>query len=426
MKKENLKKWFTLFILILGGGTIYKLSSMKDAFYGPMQEAFKVNNGQIGALMSAWGTVGTFGNFIAIYISDRFSKKKLLPLGLIGTGCVGLFMCTFPSYQVLLVCFGLLAVFDTIIYWPVLLKAVRLLGNKDEQGRMFGLLESGRGVVDIVVAFSALGIFAVLGQGITGFRSALLVYSIAPIVIGIISFFLLEDDKVNLTTKNGVTESRNKIALQGVWKAIKSPEIWAVSLNVFVVYCIYIGVSMFIPFLKDVYALPITLVGAYGIINQYGLKIIGGPVGGYLSDKKCKSATKYLRITYAVAAIAMAVVVLLPHESMNVYFGMAITLSFGAIVFSMRSVFFAPVEEVNVPREISGAAMSIISFIGYAPSMFMYAVYGSIIDKFPGLQGYRMIFMIMIALSVVGIVVSTAILKVIKKKNMAQAGGNAA
>ena len=36
MENKNVSKWFKLFVLILGGGTIYKLASLKDAFYVPM------------------------------------------------------------------------------------------------------------------------------------------------------------------------------------------------------------------------------------------------------------------------------------------------------------------------------------------------------------------------------------------------------
>lgn len=416
MDKKNFKKWFTLFILILGGGTIYKLASIKDAFYIPMQEQFGLSHTQIGMAMGLYGTIGTFGYFISIYISDRFSKKKLIPLGLIGTGCVGLYFSTFPGYNGLLVTFALLAVFDTVIYWPVLLKAVRLLGTKNEQGRMFGFLEAGRGVIDTIVAFSALGIFILLGKSANGLRGAIYLYSIAPIVIGIISYFLLDDDIAPEATGKNKNASKNKVALAGVIKALKMPEIWIVSLNIFSVYSIYIGLTYFIPFLKNIYGLPVALVGAYGIVNQYGLKMIGGPLGGLISDKKFKSASKFLRAAFAVAAVVMTVIIFLPHESMNVYSGMSITLGFGAIVFAMRAVFFVPIEEVQVPRDISGAAMSIASFIGYAPYMFMYTYYGSILDKNPGMGGYQKIFATMIAFSLLGIIISSILVKVVKKK----------
>ncbi|AAO35746.1 MFS transporter [Clostridium tetani] len=417
-KKQERMKWIKLIVLILGGGTIFKLSSLKDAFYVPMQEFLNLTHTQIGAAMSVYGMVQTIGNFASIYIADRFSKKKLIPLSLIGVGLIGLYLATFPSYYEILIIWGLFSLFAEVIYWPVLLKAVRLLGNEDEQGRMFGFLEAGRGVVDTIVAFSALGIFALLGKGALALRGSIIFYSIVPIVVGIISYFMLEDDAIKDVDEQGNKISKNKAAFNGVVKAIKTPEIWIVSLTIFSIYSVYCGLTYFIPFLKDIYAMPVTLVGAYGIINQYGLKMVGGPVGGILVDKKFKSATKYLRGALLISALAMTGFILLPHESMNIYVGMALTLGFGAIIFSMRAVFFAPIEEIKVPREISGAAMSIACVLGYSPSMFAYAIYGSMLDRAPGLQGYKHVFMTMIAFSILGFVISTILLKIIKKKNM--------
>jgi DeoR family fructose operon transcriptional repressor len=42
--KINYKKWITLIVLILGGGTIYKLASIKDAFYVPLQTELGLNS----------------------------------------------------------------------------------------------------------------------------------------------------------------------------------------------------------------------------------------------------------------------------------------------------------------------------------------------------------------------------------------------
>jgi predicted MFS family arabinose efflux permease len=415
--KKDFKKWFTLIVLILGGGTIYKLSSLKDAFYIPMQQYFHLTHTQIGIGLSVYGIIQTFGYIFSIYLSDRFSKKVMLPFSLICIGLTGFYLATFPGYQGFLVAFGVLAVFGEVTYWPVLLKTVRLLGNDDEQGRMFGFLEAGRGIVDTIVAFSALGIFSLLGSEGKGFRAAIIFFSIVPIIVGVISYFLLEDDKIREVDENGKKIGKNSAAFSGMLTAIKMPEIWVAAFTVFSVYCVYCGLTYFIPFLNEIYGMPVAFVGAYGIINQYGLKMVGGPIGGFLVDKKVKSAAKYLRGAFVVAAVAMAIFVMLPHESMNVYVGMTLTLSFGAIIFTMRAVFFVPMEEIKVPRELTGAAMSIGSLIGYAPSMFAFTLYGSMLDKTPGIQGYRHVFMTMIGFAVMGILVSSVLIKIIKKKN---------
>ena len=411
-KSANFKKWFTFVVLVIGGGTIFKLSSLKDAFYVPMQEFMGLTHTQIGAALSVYGLVQTIGNFASIYISDRFSKRIMISVSLVGVGLIGIYISTFPGYGGILLAWGLLSFFGEVVYWPVLLKAIRLLGDETEQGRLFGFLEAGRGVVDTIVAFSALGVFALLGKGSIALRGSILFYSGAVILTGIISYFLVEDDKIGA----GKNVNKNKLAWDGVIQAVKTPEIWVVSLTIASIYSVYCGLTYFIPFLKDIYGIPVTLIGAYGIINQYGLKMVGGPVGGLLVDKKFKSATKFLRVALIVAAIAMFGFILLPHETMNVYVGMACTLGFGAIIFSMRAVFFAPIDEIKVPRHISGAAMSIACIFGYSPQMFAFALYGNMLDRNPGMAGYRMVFMTMIGFAILGVVITTILLGMIKKK----------
>ncbi|STM41560.1 major facilitator superfamily protein [Escherichia coli] len=64
------KKWALFSLLTLCGGTIYKLPSLKDAFYIPMQEYFHLTNGQIGNAMSVNSFVTTVG-FFSVYLFCR-------------------------------------------------------------------------------------------------------------------------------------------------------------------------------------------------------------------------------------------------------------------------------------------------------------------------------------------------------------------
>ena len=193
--KKDFKKWGTFGVLVLAGGTIYKLSSLKDAFYVPMQEYFGLTHTQIGMAMSVYAIVQTLGYFVSMYVADRFSRRVLMPLGLIGTGAVGLYLATFPSYVGILASWAAMAFFADLLFWPVLVKSVRLLGDSSEQGRLFGFLEAGRGVVDTIVAFTALGLFINLGSNAASFRIAILFFAIVTIVTGIIVFFTVGDDE---------------------------------------------------------------------------------------------------------------------------------------------------------------------------------------------------------------------------------------
>lgn len=410
------KKWISFGTLMLGAGTIYKLGFLKDAFYAPMQEFMGLSHTQIGAAMSVAGLISTFGFLASIYLTDRISKKIMIPAALIGTALLGLALSTFPSYGVFLAIFCLLAVCADMLFWPTMLKSVRLLGNEQEQGRMFGILEAGRGLVDTITAFCALGIFAAMGSNAAGLKAAILFYSAIPFIIGILTYFLLEPDEIRDTNDKGEKIGKNKAVLEGVKLALKNKNIWLVSLNVFAVYSVYCGITYFIPFLKEAYGLSAVLVGAYGIINQYGLKMLGGPIGGFITDKVLHSSTKFLRIVFLITAVALGLFAVLPHTGMNVYVGMAITLSIGACVFSMRAIFFAPMDEIGVPREITGAAMSLGAFIGYMPGAFLYIVYGGILDRNPGMAGYRMVFMTMAVFAGLGVALSSYILHVIKKQ----------
>lgn len=409
-----MNKWIKLCFLILGGGTIFKLSSMKDVFYVPMQADWGLTNTQIGFGFTIYAAVQTIGLFSSLYIADRFSKKILLPAGLIGVGLCGAYLTTLPPFSGYLIAFGAMAFFGEVVYWPVLLKAVRLLGNRDEQGRMFGFLEAGRGVVDVLIASGALFVFVQFGEGKAGMQAGLVYYTLITIIVGIITYFIVDaDDRATPQDDEDV----NKQIFKGIKNVVKSPNLWLASFCIFFVYSAYCGLTYFIPFLKDIYALPVALVGAYGIINQYGLKMVGGPVGGYLADKISHSPVIYLKWAFLISAVAMLLFIQLPHDSMNVYLGMTATLGFGAIIFSQRAIFFAPMDEIGTPRKFAGSAMAFGCIIGYMPSMFAYTLYGSLLDNFSGIQGYNYVFSVMGAFSLLGFICATLLTRRMKLRN---------
>lgn len=406
-------RWLTFCVLVFSGGIAFKLSSMKDMFYVPMQQFMGLSNTEIGGAMSAYGIVQTIGLIFGVYICDRFSKKYMISFSLIGIALCGVYVSTFPPYWGFLAAFAVMAIFGEVTYWPVLLKAVRLTGDEKTQGRLFGFLEMGRGVIDVIIAGSAIAVFKLMNgeNSPAGLRAGLLFLAACTALAGVLCFFFVPHDEVNDRNKEGKVVGKNAAAFEGMMDAVKSVDVWAVALNGFMVYCVYCGLTYFIPFLNTIYALPATMVGIYGIINQYALKMVGGPVGGFISDKVTKSSAKYIRAAFVVAAAAMVLFLLLPHEAMgakgNWLFGMCCTLLFGAIIFTMRAVFFAPMDEVGVPTRITGSAMSLACLIIYLPNSFAYLMYGSFLDRYPGMTGFRIVFGVMIGCAVVGFFVSS-------------------
>ncbi len=406
------KKWAIFSLLTLCGGTIYKLPSLKDAFYIPMQEFFHLTNGQIGNAMSVNSFVTTIGFFLSIYFADKLPRKYTMSFSLIATGLLGIYLSTMPGYWGILLVWALFGVTCDMLNWPVLLKSISMLGDSSQQGRLFGFFETGRGVVDTVVAFSALGLFAYYGSGLLGFKAGIWFYSGIAILVGIFIPLVLNDsdDKPLVAHADKPKNDSNKMS-----SILKNKTVWMIAFNVFFVYAVYCGLTFFIPFLKNIYALPIALVGAYGIINQYCLKMTGGPIGGLISDKILKSPSKYLCYSFIVSVAVLVLLIILPHEQMPVYLGMVCTLGFGAIVFTQRAVFFAPIGEAKIGEESTGAAMALGSFIGYAPAMFCFSLYGHILDSNPGMLGYKIVFGIMACFAFCGAIVSVALIKNINK-----------
>jgi sugar phosphate permease len=418
-KPVNWSKWIRFALLVMAGGTIYKLANLKDAFYVPMQEAMSLSHTEIGTLLSVNSIVATALFVVGGFLADRFSTRILIPIGLVGTGALGLFLSTFPTFNTLLLVFALLAVCSDCLVWPALLKSIRQLGGSNEQGRLFGLLEGGRGVVDTAVAFSALGIFVMMGSGAGGFRAAVAFYAIIDIAVGVLLFLLLRNQTSEQATEQPAEKKQQKAGLGEIWRAAKLPQLWWVSFTVFMVYVVYCGLTYFIPYLTYVYGLPVALVGAYGIINQYGLKILGGPIGGVLADKVFKGASRYIRLAFLCLIPVVAVLLLLPADPSSQIPAMIVTLLFSLIVFTMRGVFWAPMAEVGIPEETSGTAFGIACLVGYAPGMFAFIVYGSILDANPGAGGYHIVFIVLAALALVGAIVSSGLARVARTQRAA-------
>ena len=410
MSQEKRLRWLRLLVLVLCSGSIYKLANLKDAFYVPMQQFMHLGNTEIGLLLSVNATVSTALFVVGGYLADRFPSRIPITLGLLGAGLAGIYLSTLPPYSHMLVVFGFLAFCADCLCWPALLKAIRQAGEEGEQGWMFGFFEGGRGLADTLVALLALGLFVALGSGEQGFRAAILLFALIDIAVGVMSFIVLREPAA---VDAGPDHARDTVGLAGLREALAMPAVWLVSLNVFMVYVVYCGLIFFVPYLRDEYGMSMGMAGVYGIANQYALKILGGPLGGYLADRRFGSATAFMRVAFLVLVPAMLLVLVLPQGTHWVGVGMVATLAFSLVVFSMRGVFWAPMQEVRVPSAISGSAFGIGCLIGYSPGMFAYAGYGAILDRVPGAAGYRLVFGTMLVLSLVGFGVATLLSKAV-------------
>ncbi len=404
MKSKNkINKKIIFIVLTLATGMIYKLPYIQDVFYVPIQKSLNLTHTQLGNILSIAGIFSTFGFLASIYFIDKISKRILIPCALIGIGITGIYLSTLPGYYALILIWILFALFSDMLYWPVVVKSVKDLGSDNEQGRIFGFFEAGRGLFDTIIVFIGIVIFSIFDS----LKCVILFYSVVSIIIGIIAFIVLGKDE----PKTMNNESKLSVPLE----VIKSKEVLLISGNIFCAYAIYCGITYMMPFLQNTYGVSVLLIGVFGMINQYGIKMLAGPIGGYIADKKFKSTSKYFAFCFISIIVSTLLMIILSDKEFSVVVGFIFVVIFSILVNSMKALLFAPMQEVGIDKEISGGAISLASFIGYSPLIFCYSLYGSILDKFDGLLGYRILFSIIIGFGIMGLLINKKLRYLISK-----------
>ena len=399
MKSNNKKNLLIFIVLTMSTGVIYKLPYIQDVFYVPLQESLNLTHSQLGNILSVAGFFSVFGFLGSIYFIDRVSKKVLIPCGLIGVGITGIYLSTFPGYLSLIFIWIFFALFGDMLYWPILVKCIKDLGSENQQGRIFGFFEAGRGLFDTIVVLMALYLFSQTNS----LKNVILFYSIISLIMGIFAFLLLDKGEIKYVKK----EKQKNIWLE----VIKSKKVWLVAGNVFCSYSIYCALTYMMPFLQNEHNVSAVLIGVYGMLNQYGIKMMAGPFGGYLADKKFKSPSKYFRFSFISIIFIMIFMIIFSKGMLSINVGFILIIAFAALVNSMKALLFAPMQEVGIKDEISGAAISLVSFVGYLPLVFCYSLYGSILDKFQGVLGYKILFTITMCFGLVGLLVNRKLIE---------------
>lgn len=397
--KDNTKKWLKLVLLCLSGSVIYRLPYLRELYYIPLQQATGVTNAQLGLLMSAYGIANFVLYFPGGWAADRFSTRKLITFSLVTTGITGFFYATFPSFILLIGIHVVWAVTTVFTYWAAAIRIVRLLGDSNEQGKLFGIWTFGRGLATMIFGFISVHIFTKFGENVTGMRATIIFYSIITIVIGILSYLVLED-KV-------VSEDSSRISIKEMVKILKLPAAWLAGALIFTSWSVYIGFTMITPYLTDIFKMGTALVASTILYASIAFSI-GGLLSGFLADK-IGSRVKTMLYCFIGMVISTGVYYFIPGDTNLVHIAIINLVFLGVFVFGNQAIFFSVIDEIKIPENATGTAAGLMSFIGYFPEIFCYTMVGKMVDKSPGIVGYRHIFLFMIGCAVLGII-SAAIL----------------
>ncbi len=410
-KQETLSPFL---VAAIGSQTIFSFYAIRSVLYNPLIETLGVTNTQFGILMSLTG-LGTIFAAILGFVQNRFDPRTLLVFGLLINGIGVLIISTTPSYPVLLVIFAVMGFQGMGIYWPAVLNTVRRIAKDSDQGKAFGFLEFVRRGTEFLQAMIAIGIFAVLGSTL-GMRAAIITSGIMIIALCILNFLVLPREDHSSQT----SQERNKLALDGMITVLRMPEVWLIGLTAAGIYAAFVGLQFFLPFLNNVFVVSVLAGAIFGLVNTSITGMIASPISGVLADNVVKSPMRYLTMITGLLVVGLAVLLVLPRDEamLTVTLGVLLVLAF--LVFLGRGVYYAPIGEIGMPKEISGGAMALASFVGYSPMFFAYAIYGYQIDNYSPEQGFNRVFTIMVTCCCVSFLASFFLNMLCRRRRLAQ------
>lgn len=395
------KSLIQFIVVAIGSQTIFSFYAIRSVLYNPMVEAMGVTHTEFGVLMSLTG-IGTIFAALLGFIQNRFSPKLLLVTGLATNGIGVLIIATLPSYNVLLVVFSVMGFIGMGIFWPALLNEVRQIGSDEHQGTAFGFLEFIRRGTELIQNVVAVGIFAVIG-GVYGIQVLMVIWSIMILLLAVLYFVVIPSDKER---DKYSAEEQNRLAWQGMKMVLLMPEVWLVGFTAAGIYSAYVGLQYFLPFLNSVFVVPVIAGAIFGLINTSFTGMFASPLSGVFADNIFKSPIRYLSVLMSVLCIGLFVLMNFPRGESMLIFTIILLLVVAFMIYLGRGVYYAPIGEMGMPKEISGGAMAVASFVGYSPMFFAYVVYGYQIDNFEPKEAYDRVFFIMFICASIGLISS--------------------
>mgnify|MGYP001007725239 FL=1 len=393
---EKLRRNFITILLIAAGGSIiYGLPYFRYDYYDAYLATYHLTNTQMGVIGSVYGVFGMVSYLFGGYIVDKFSTRNLLSVSLILTGLGGFLHLLPLSYSALLGLYAFWGFTSLFAFWPACVKAVRMLSDSKDQGKGFGIFEGARGIVAAIMAPLAVLAFSMgakkLGDA-TGMRYIIIFYSVLTTLCGILVFLKMDNEKF---------EAGEKVEFKDLKTVLKMPAVWIISIVTFCTYVFCLSLYYFIPYATSFLGASVVFGATLAALKRY-VSPVSNIGGGFLSDKV--GTSNLLLISFIIMGVGTALIILLPlNASMKAVFAFIYLVIY--FFFNVNyALTWAMMEEGKIPVRVSGTAAGVISTVGYLPEIFCSLLAGKLIDKYPGVTGYRYFFTFLIAMMVLGIV----------------------
>ncbi len=404
------KKVFMNFvILVMCAQFAFSLLAMKGVLLPQMLELWQISKTEFGILMSIYGIVHNIFYLLFSWAQDRFSPRTLIPVNMIFGGCTTFFLGYTSNFAVLCFLFVMLSLWCEGAFWPAVLASVRKSTTDANQGKIFGLLEGGRGLVELAQNAAVVGLYAYLGQSIFGLKIAFMGNAVIMIMLGVVAWFMLPTETL---LKSGSDKKKaNREVSEGMKTTLRIPEIWMAGALGFTVFMSYTTLPFFLTFLKEIYLLPVLAVSIFGIVSTSGGRISCALPAGFIADKFFGGPSGGMRFGLGLVTVLSTIMIFLPKEEAFSLPAMIILILLTATFFFMRSLYFAPFGQMGLPQRFSGSAIAFAAFVIYLPATFAYGLWGKILDKGVDGSGYVLLFSILAGVGIVGMIIGTVLHK---------------
>ena len=403
----NQKKapWYFLLLLILAGESVFILPFVLSRVFRPtVLEAFGLDNLQLGLCFSTYGIVALLSYLIGGPLADKFPPRKLIAVALWMTALGGLVYATFPEYRVLRILYGYWGFTTIFLFWAPMIKATRAWGGAFSQGKAFGFLDGGRGLVGALFGSMGVLIFslfitseiseATFSESRTAFKYVIFVSTGIVVLVGLLVWFFMKMD--HSAEKALILE---KITMPQIREVLRLPSVW---LLMIIILCAYVGYKI-----TDVFSLYAQDVMSYDQVQsaQVGtfllfIRPVVGVLIGVLADRT--QTTFWLVVSFVISfsgALLFATGVI-SNSATALFFISILIVATG--IYAARSLYFAVMKSGKIPLVLTGTAVGLISIVGYTPDIFAGPTMGYLLDNSPGAEGHQHVFWMLALFSFIG------------------------
>jgi len=390
--------------LVVAGEMVFGLPFHTARFFRPtLLEVLSFTNTQLGDVFAVYGVTAMLSYFPGGALADRFSARFLLTASLVATGCGGLYMATLPGPFQMALLYGFWGVTTIFLFWGALIRATREWGGQSAQGAAFGVLEAGRGVAAAVVSSAMVVVLAwYLPEEASlateearrnGFRMIVLGYTTVAFAVAALTWFVIPDPGQDSRVRHNPFPNMAIV--------IRQPIVWAQAAIVICAYCCFKASDYYS--LYAVQVLGMNEVEAARLASHAAyIRPVAALSAGLIADRF--AATRSIGLAFVILVMVYAVLsVSMPDTIAAAFIYLNLGISLFA-VFALRGIYFALLQETRTPRHITGAAVGMISLVGYTPEVFFAPVAGRILDATPGPGGFQNLFLLLVAIAVLGVI----------------------